>query len=114
MRNKRAESMITAQLKHRWLELFDISKRKIAENLFTHIQRQYSEPHRAYRTITHINACLEQLDEVIDDIEDAYAFELALWFHDIVYQPAQNDNEARSADDAQTDSILRKRKHLLH
>lgn len=52
------------------------------------------ERHRHYHTLTHIRHCLNVYDRgpIRDDV-----VELALWFHDAIYDPRARDNEERSA-----------------
>jgi predicted metal-dependent HD superfamily phosphohydrolase len=57
----------------------------------------YSEPHRAYHTLDHLAECFAHLDASPVRPEDAAAVELALWFHDPIYDTKAADNEARSA-----------------
>lgn len=58
----------------------------------------YGEPQRHYHTLSHITAVVANAERLRDRFEDASAALLALFFHDIVYDPARHDNEARSAD----------------
>ena len=67
------------------------------ERLYRTIEDKYSEPHRHYHTLSHIRHCLEQLDRAAHLAADAEAIELALWFHDVIYDPTLDDNELRSA-----------------
>jgi predicted metal-dependent HD superfamily phosphohydrolase len=60
---------------------------------------RHDEPHRRYHTMAHIEDCLVQLETSIDLAStDRELLEAAIWFHDAIYDPQRNDNEARSAD----------------
>jgi predicted metal-dependent HD superfamily phosphohydrolase len=65
----------------------------------------YTEPDRAYHTLTHIEDCLKEFDQVRRLAVNPDALEMALWLHDVIYDPKEKDNEARSADYAM--SVLR-------
>ena len=79
----------------------------------------YSEPHRCYHKLAHIDDCLGEFDRAKQLATDPAAVELAIWFHDAVYDPRAADNEERSAElakdwlsdvhasDALTDSVGR-------
>ncbi len=62
------------------------------------IEDSYSEPHRHYHTGAHIEHCLRQFDRAPASMEDANAIELALWFHDVEYDPQSPNNEQESAE----------------
>lgn len=64
---------------------------------FDDLAARYDEPHRHYHNATHIHACLGLFDEVRGQVHDPVSLELALWFHDAIYEPRANDNEDRSA-----------------
>jgi len=65
--------------------------------LFPTLQAAYNAPERYYHTLAHIGFCLQALDGVWDECEHPEEIEVALWFHDAVYDPQAQDNEARSA-----------------
>lgn len=64
---------------------------------FDRLFAAYTEKHRHYHTIEHIDACLRHLDAVRELAEDAAAIEMALWFHDAIYEPYKSGNEEKSA-----------------
>jgi len=61
------------------------------------IARAYSQSHRHYHTLEHIAHALALFDGARASVRDADVAELALWLHDVVYDPRAKDNEARSA-----------------
>ncbi|MEN9629099.1 MAG: hypothetical protein RJA10_2326 [Pseudomonadota bacterium] len=91
------------ELRARWLALCDSLG----------IPRRYSQPEgrrllgrwdqvpRHYHDTRHLLACLRALDDVLatvpDQVGDASACALALWFHDAIYAPRRHDNEVLSA-----------------
>jgi predicted metal-dependent HD superfamily phosphohydrolase len=58
----------------------------------------YSEKHRHYHTVEHIDHCLHELDREIALASEPAEVEFALWFHDAVYNPHRSDNEEKSAE----------------
>jgi predicted metal-dependent HD superfamily phosphohydrolase len=59
----------------------------------------YSEPQRAYHTLQHLEECLQVFDEAKASgwMERPDLIEVALWFHDSVYDPKGSENETLSA-----------------
>lgn len=57
----------------------------------------YAQPHRKYHNERHLALCLEQLDLVAHEVEQPDQIEMGIWFHDVVYDLGEPDNEARSA-----------------
>jgi predicted metal-dependent HD superfamily phosphohydrolase len=58
----------------------------------------YSEKHRHYHTARHIDHCLREFDSAQSLAREPAEVELALWFHDAIYDPHSGKNEERSAD----------------
>ena len=67
--------------------------KEVWEALFTH----YSEPHRFYHNLGHLQQCLREMDEANSHIKEPEATELAIWFHDIIYRYGARNNEELSA-----------------
>ena len=58
---------------------------------------RYTQTHRAYHNLMHIEDVLLRIEELTPPKEHELALALAAWFHDAVYQPDRDDNEERSA-----------------
>ena len=62
------------------------------------LMARYSEPHRRYHTMVHIEDCLAQVAASTDMDENQRALmDAAIWFHDAIYDATRSDNEAESA-----------------
>ena len=68
------------------------------EGLMQRLQQAWAEPQRHYHTTQHLRECLALLEPELHSAQHPGEVELALWFHDAVYDPKAKDNEARSAD----------------
>ena len=69
-----------------------------AGTVFDEIETLYGEPHRKYHTAAHIEHCLRMFDVAADRMDDPDAVEMALWFHDAIYDVPARENELRSAE----------------
>ena len=66
--------------------------------VFQGLISRYSEPQRHYHNLNHIAECLALFDSARSLAKDPVAVELAIWFHDAVYDTHAADNEERSAE----------------
>lgn len=66
--------------------------------LYNQLVRAWGEPHRHYHTLQHLRECLAHCEAAAMLARRPDDVELALWFHDAVYDPRRGDNEQRSAD----------------
>ena len=86
------------ELQQRWKNLFSCYNEGLSiQDAFEDLARHYAEKHRYYHTLCHVDTCLTLLDEVGDLVSDPFSLETAIWFHDVIYNPLRNDNEAMSA-----------------
>ncbi len=87
--------------KERWLAL--MSSFAFSPNIetFNKIVVCYSEGHRHYHNIAHIDECIRQLDTVKFGYQRMGEIELAIWFHDVIYNSYRKNNELKSAMEAQ-------------
>lgn len=67
------------------------------ERTYGDLMARYGEPHRHYHTGQHLVECFERWDLARSRGADPGALELALWYHDAIYEPRRRDNERRSA-----------------
>jgi predicted metal-dependent HD superfamily phosphohydrolase len=85
--------------RERWLDFCcRLGIRPVAESLWTTLATRYGESHRAYHNLSHVADCLAEFDGLRDLAADPDALELAIWFHDAIYDPHAPDNELRSAE----------------
>jgi predicted metal-dependent HD superfamily phosphohydrolase len=65
--------------------------------LLAELLKRYAEPHRRYHTLQHLEECFARFDLLRDSAVHAAEIEIALWFHDAIYDVTRQDNERRSA-----------------
>ncbi len=84
--------------KERWQRL--LQSLGLSSDLETHerLVAAYSQKHRKYHNVVHVEDCLAKLDDARHLAEAMGEIEIALWFHDAVYEPVAAGNEAKSAD----------------
>jgi len=64
-----------------------------ASETWEDLEKRYSEPHRHYHTLGHIEKMLAWMDKTS---EGSDVMEMAIWFHDCIYEPLEKENEAQS------------------
>ena len=87
-----------------WQKLFGNSND--AKLAYEHLLLMYSEPHRYYHNLTHIEECLLKFDQVSSRCDRPKEVEIAIWCHDVIYDPKKSDNEEKSAE--WTEEVLSK------
>jgi predicted metal-dependent HD superfamily phosphohydrolase len=81
----------------RWDAAWRTAGARPPDALFAELAARYDEPHRAYHTRRHLAECFVAFDPVAGQAERPAEIELALWFHDAIYDPKSDRNEDESA-----------------
>ena len=82
----------------RWADLMTALQLPASDDTYQSLVTSHAEEHRFYHNGDHVAACLRHLDDVDHLAERPHEIELALWFHDAVYDPFSSTNERDSAD----------------
>lgn len=86
-------------LQDRWCDLWRrLGAQGDADAHLARLTALYSEPHRAYHTLEHIETLFAEFDAARQLSERSDEVEYAIWFHDAIYDARRDDNEERSAD----------------
>ena len=67
------------------------------DTTYQQLTAAYSGPGRHYHNLRHVQALLDTVEEYAALVHDREVVELAVWFHDAVYDYLSSENEARSA-----------------
>lgn len=65
---------------------------------FEQLVAAYSASGRHYHTLRHVQILLDAVQAEAATLHDSTVVQLAVWFHDAVYDPLRDDNETRSAE----------------
>jgi len=95
-----AEAVITLP---RWRDVWtQLGTKRVDDNtladLHSAVLERYCEPHRHYHSRQHLIECLALFDSLRTVAAHPAEVEIALWFHDAIYDVHAHDNEQRSAD----------------
>lgn len=86
-------------LRDRWTAMWQsLRAHAVTQDVFEELLRAYSASDRFYHNLTHIEDCLAVFDQTKALAAHAEEVELAIWFHDAVYDTRRNDNEQKSAE----------------
>ena len=88
---------------NRWLELWEkLGFQGDPVSVYSKLDRHYTEPQRAYHNFSHIYDCLCEFDSAKQLAASSESIEMAIWFHDVIYDVRAKDNEEQSAGLART------------
>jgi predicted metal-dependent HD superfamily phosphohydrolase len=90
---------------HQWHGMWNGLGGQVPENLYQDVLARHNEPHRRYHTVQHLDECLANLAGARSAALQPHEIELALWFHDAIYDVKRDDNEQRSADWARSSAV---------
>lgn len=103
--DKTIPAVTLSQWQQLWHTLGAVNTFDSLNTLYNELIARYNEDHRHYHTLYHLAECLKKFAELQDYANKPAEIELALWFHDAIYEPNRNDNETLSAKWAYT-SVL--------
>lgn len=66
--------------------------------LWQDIAIRYNESQRAYHTLKHIQQLFGQFEQIKNALHEPHIIALALYYHDVIYEPTRSDNELKSAE----------------
>lgn len=69
--------------------------------LWQDIAKRYRDPTRAYHTLQHLQQLFTQFEKVKYELQQPSIIALALFYHDVIYDPKRTDNELKSTEYAQ-------------
>jgi predicted metal-dependent HD superfamily phosphohydrolase len=85
----------------RWLApwaALGVARSARLDELHAQILGRYREPQRHYHTVQHLDECFTRWPELRSHATHPADVELALWYHDAIYDTHRSDNEALSAE----------------
>jgi predicted metal-dependent HD superfamily phosphohydrolase len=90
--------MAHQNLEMAWLSLWErLDAKGDPLAIYNDLKTRYSEPHRCYHNLKHIEHCLKEFQTLRSASEYPDVVELAIWFHDAICVPGSKYNEGRSA-----------------
>ena len=79
-----------------------------AKTLWLDVAARYNDTQRAYHSLAHIQQLFAQFDQTMTYLHEPRLIALALYYHDVIYDPTRSDNELKSAE-----YMVDKLKHYL-
>lgn len=95
-------SQVSSNLGHRFFAHLSAASHDVApaktQTLWQDIAARYSETHRTYHSLRHIEYLFAAFDEIDHYLHEPNLIALALYYHDVIYDPMRADNELKSAE----------------
>ena len=70
----------------------------ILKALWQDIAMRYNESQRVYHSLQHIQQLFGQFEQINNHLNQQHIIALALFYHDVIYEPTCVDNELKSAE----------------
>lgn len=92
------------ELKYQWQSLLysvkpdRLENRRLINRALLELVNAYSSGKRYYHNLHHIQFMLEAIAPWENQANNYPAIQLAVWFHDVIYNPKAKDNEEKSAE----------------
>jgi predicted metal-dependent HD superfamily phosphohydrolase len=86
------------QFETSWQRAWGYLGLQASEGLRERLIDAYEEPQRRYHSLQHLGECITHFESALELAIHPGEVELALWFHDAIYELQAKDNEQRSAD----------------
>lgn len=80
-----------------WLSVWDNQKPGLV-SIYHSLCERYGEPHKYYHNLEHVSVCLRAYSDLEDLAEHPFEVAVAIWFHDVIYDPRRRENEDRSVE----------------
>lgn len=93
------KSLSMPDLDQLWIRLTSgyTSNRELQEELWQELEQLYTSPGRHYHTLNHLQKLFQLTLDHLTQIAQPRAFQFAIFYHDAIYEPTCQDNEAQSA-----------------
>jgi predicted metal-dependent HD superfamily phosphohydrolase len=94
---------VDSDLRRWWAS--DVGTGHAADAALERVIARYREPQRRYHTVNHVAAVRQLTGELLREVvvEHDVTVRLAAWYHDAIYDPRSQTNEADSAELARTE-----------
>lgn len=91
------------EIRNRWYAVWQkLHAQEVPYEALEKLITAYTSPDRFYHNLTHIQDCLSLFDQTNYLAAHPEEVEVAIWFHDSIYDTQRDDNEKRSAKWAQS------------
>lgn len=90
--------MPTQQLKERFASYLPTADTAVVAACWDEVSKAYQESQRHYHTLHHLADLFRQADQVKHLVKNFGVVAMAIYYHDIIYQPGAADNEEKSAE----------------